>query len=429
MRSTFKILFYLNTSKRKKSGLCPLMGRITVDGKVAQFSLQEDVYPNNWDPQKGRTTGKTREHIELNRKIEDTEQAIKKIYDRAVETIGYVTAEQIKNELTGVTAKSETLLELFKEHNREYKARVGIDRSEKTYGDYELSYRHLSDFIQTKYGLEDFPMNRLEVSFIEDYNCFLRVNAHLCANSLVKHIIYLKKMVTRAINQRTLRCDPFQEYIKDKRKSIYKHISKQELERIMSAQIPSKPVSFIRDMFVFSCFTGLAYADIGQLSEKHLKKAPDGKVWIDIPRCKTAVESNILLLDIPLAIIEKYRSERTDEHFFKLPRSGVVSKNMRKIEKLCSISHLHFHMARHTFATLICMTNNVSMETISKMMGHSSMRTTQIYAEITSQKVGDDMKKLAKRVKRKNRNKKKNQEPCNTRRRQLKCENELGKAS
>jgi site-specific recombinase XerD len=405
MRSTFKILFYLNTSKRKKSGLCPVMGRITVDGGIAQFSLKEDAHEAHWDAQKGRVKGKTREQIELNRKIEQTEQFIRNIYTRTVETTGYVTAEQIKNELTGVTTKSETLLELFKEHNRDFKERVGIDREERTYNHYELSYNHLSRFIQSKYRVTDYPLNRLDLSFIEDYDCFLRVDAHLCTNTMVKHIIYLKKMIIRAMNQKIIMRDPFQEYIPSKKKSKYRHISKQELERMMTTQIKSKAVSCVRDMFVFSCFTGLAYADIVQLSEKHLRKAEDGSIWIEIHRYKTDVESNIRLLDIPLAIIEKYQPERKGEEFFKLPNSGAISRTMRKIETLCSINHLHFHMARHTFATLICMTNGVSMEAVSKMMGHSTMRTTQIYAEITNQRVSDDMQKLAKRIKRKNREK------------------------
>jgi len=401
MRSTFKILFYLNTSKKKKSGLCPVMGRITVDGSIAQFSLKDDVHPDHWNANKGRATGKSREHMDLNRRIEQTEQSIRNIYMRTVDTSGYVTAEQIKNELTGVTTKAEMLLELFREHNREYKERVGIDRKEGTYQHYANSYNHLSRFILSKYGLKDYPLNRLELSFIDDYDYFLRVDARLCTNSMVKHIKYLKKMVFRAINQRTILRDPFPEFIPSKQKSKYQHISEDALERMMSTHIKSKSVGFVRDMFVFSCFTGLAYADIRLLSEKHLRKAADGSIWIEIPRQKTEVESNIRLLDIPLAIIEKYRQEKNGEPFFKLPNSGAVSRTMRKIEELCGIGHLHFHMARHTFATLICMTNGVSMEAISKMMGHSSMRTTQIYAEITNQKVGDEMKKLIKRTKKK----------------------------
>jgi len=174
----------------------------------------------------------------------------------------------------------------------------------------------------------------------------------------------------------------------------------------MNTQIKSKSVSFIRDMFVFSCFTGLAYADMLQISEKHLRRYSDGSIWIEIPRCKTEVESILRLLEIPKAIIEKYRSERKGEQLFNIPKSYMVSDKMREIGKLCGIGHLHFHMARHTFATLICLTNGVSMETLSKMMGHKSIRSTQIYGEITSQKVDADMKKLAKRMKNKSRRKK-----------------------
>jgi len=379
------------------------MGRITVDGQIAQFSLKEDVHPDCWDAAKERAKGKTREQIELNRKISQTEQSIKDIYRRTVEKSGYVTAEQIKNELTGVVSKSETLLKLFREHNAECKKRVGIDRATNTYRNYTSSYKHLSRFILTKYGLEDYPLNQLDMSFIDKYDLYLRVDAGLSSNSMVSHIIYLKKMVSRAINQKTILHDPFSEYVKNKIKSKYQHLTKEELNALLSTQIESKTVSFIRDMFVFSCFTGLAYADMCRLSEKHLRRLADGSIWIEIPRCKTDVESNIRLLDIPIALIEKYRPERKGELLFNIPKSYIVCDKMHEIEKLCGIRHLHFHMARHTFATLICLTNGVSMETVSKMMGHSSIRSTQIYGEITSQKVSEDMKKLAGRMKRKNR--------------------------
>ena len=399
MRSTFNILFYLNTSKRKKSGLCPVMGRITVDGGISHFSLKEDLHPDNWDPKNGRAKGKSRSQIALNRKIEQTDQTIRNIYARTVETTGYITAEQIKNELSGTTAKATNLLELYREHNVEYQKRTGIDRNERTYHNYENSCNHLSRFIFSKYGVKDYPLKQLDKSFIENYDLYLRTDARLCTNSMIKPIKHLKKIISRAINQRIILRDPFSEYFPDKQKSKYQHISKEELERIMTTQILSKSVGFVRDMFVFSCFTGLAYADLRQFSEKHLHKLPDGTVWIKISRLKTDIECNIRLLEIPKAIIEKYRQERDGERFFKIQNSAAVSRNMRKIEKLCGICHLHFHMARHTFATLICLTNGVSMESLSKMMGHSTMRSTQIYAEITSQKVGEDMKKLAKRIK------------------------------
>jgi len=375
------------------------MGRITVDGQIAQFSMKEYINPILWDVGKERATGKKREHIELNRKIEHTEQSIRDIYRRIVEESGYVTAEQIKNELTGVSAKTETLLQLFREHNAEYEKRVGIDRKLRTYENYKISYNHLSGFIQSKYGVDDYPLKQLDMPFIDNYDLYLRVDAGLSSNSMICHIIYLKKMVARAINQRTIMHDPFIEYNKNKIKSKYQHITKEELKTVISTPITSKSASFIRDMFVFSCFTGLAHADMRQLSEKHLRKLPDGSIWIEIPRCKTEVESKLRLLEIPIAIIEKYRPERKGDLLFNIQRRCFVSKKMREIEKLCGINHLHFHMARHTFATQICLSNGISMEALSKMMGHSSMRSTQIYAEITGQKIGEDMKKLAGRIK------------------------------
>ena len=399
MRSTFKILFYLNTSKRKKSGLCPVMGRITVDGSVAQFSLKEEIHSVLWDAKKGRTNGKTREQIALNRKIEQTEQSVRNIYERTIDTIGYVTAEQIKNELTGVTSKTDTLLKLFSEHNAEYEKRVEIDRKAGSYYIYQNSYKHLSRFVKSKYGIDDFPLKQLDMSFIKNYDYYLRVDAKISSNTMVRHIELLQKMVYRAVNKGIILHYPFPDYVKNKQEWKFQHISGDEFERLITTNIQSKAVCFIRDMFVFSCFTGLAAAEMRNLSEKHLRKV-DGVTWISIPRQKTGVESNIRLLDIPLKIIEKYRPIRKGDALFNMPKSGcLISYHLRKIEKLCNIKHLHYHMARHTFATLICLTNGVSMEALSKMMGHSTMRSTQIYAEITSQKVGEDMKKLAKRIK------------------------------
>jgi site-specific recombinase XerD len=401
MRSTFKVLFYLNTSKRKKSGFCPLMGRITVDGQIAQFSLKEDVNPDCWNSKKERVVGKSREQIELNRKIEKTEQSIRDIYARTVYANGYVSAEQIKSELTRPVNKAGTLLQLFREHNAEYEKRVGKDRASGSYYVYKNSYRHLSGFIRSKYGLEDYPLGLLDMSFIDNYDLYLRTDAGLSSNTMVRHIIYLKKLVARALNQKIILRDPFPEYVRSKVKHQYRHISKEELKTIMSAQIQSKSVRFIRDMFVFSCFTGLAYSDMRQLSEKHLRKTSEGNFWIEIPRCKTKIESIIRLLDIPLAIIEKYRLERKDGLLFNIPSRMSICRNLRKIELLCGINHLHFHMARHTFATQICLTNGVSMEALGKMMGHSSIQSSQIYGEITNQKIATDMKRLAGRIKNK----------------------------
>ena len=397
-RSTFKILFYLNTSKARKSGLCPVMGRITVDGSIAQFSLKMIIHPDKWNAGCRKATGKSPETIKLNREINRTRKSIESIYERIADTVGYVTAEQIKNELTGVAGKAETLLKLFEEHNLEYEKRVGIDRKKSSFYHYKNCYKHLCGFIRLKYNLLDFPLRKLDNPFIDSFDFYLRVDAGMTAGTILNYIIILKKISKRAVNQGSVLRDPFSEYVPDRGKSKYRHLSGDELERIMTVKIEVPKFRFIRDMFVFSCFTGLAYADICLLSEKHLQKSPDGKVMIKIPRQKTDKESYIKLLEIPIQIIEKYRHERKNDRLFNMPVHCLITYYMRKLEELCNISHLTFHMARHTFATQICLTNGVPLTTISKMIGHSSMRSTQIYAEITSQKVGNDMKKVAGRI-------------------------------
>jgi integrase len=274
-----------------------------------------------------------------------------------------------------------------------------------TYKQYKNSFNHLSRFVLIKKELKDYPLKQLDLDFIEDYELYLRVDADLSVGSVLNHIKFLKKIVNRAMSQKTILYDPFPEYEVKKPKSKYLHVSREALERIMSAKIESESVRFVRDIFVFSCFTGLAYADICQICEQHLHQMPDGSIWIEIPRYKTDVESRIRLLEIPIIIIEKYRSERKGERLFNMPSNGIISTNMRKIEEICEIDHLHFHMARHTFATLICLTNGVSMKTLSKLMGHTTMRITKSYGEITPQKVGSEMKNLAKRSKREKRGK------------------------
>jgi site-specific recombinase XerD len=220
----------------------------------------------------------------------------------------------------------------------------------------------------------------------------------MTTNTMLGHIIKLKSLVRRAIREGSIRHNPFPEYVQDSQEHRYRHLSVEELERVMNTRIIPPKTCFVRDMFVFSCFTGLAYADVRSLSIANLHTAPDGNLWIDIPRKKTGVESHIRLLDIPAAIIEKYRPERKSDRLFNMPVHCVVTWHMRKLEKLCGISHLHYHMARHTFATEICLNNGVPMETLSRMMGHSTMRSTQIYGEITGRKVKKDMQKLSERT-------------------------------
>lgn len=397
-RSTFAVLFYLNRSKAKKNGFCPVMGRITIDTGVAQFSAKIDADPDCWDAKAGCATGRSRQSLEVNKVIDRLADKVKGYYEEIVDEQGYVTAELVKNALNGIGRKATGLLELFQEHNEEFKLRVGVNRVYATYEHYQYSYRYLSEFIKQKYETDDVPLRSLKRTFIDAYDFFLRVDKLMTQHTISGHLINLKKVVRRAVSQGTLKFDPFYTFIPEQPERKCRHLKAEEIEKIMQVHISSPQVCHTRDIFVFSCFTGLSYVDLCNLSEKHLHTAEDGSLWICINRQKTGTESNIRLLDIPRQIIEKYRPERKSDKIFNTVTLSCVCNNLRKIEKMCGIEHITFHMARHNFGTHITLSQGVPIETVSRIMGHSSITTTQIYAKITNQKVNEDMKLLSDRI-------------------------------
>ena len=397
-RSTFTVLFYVNRDKVKQNGLCLVMGRITIDTKVAQFSAKTDVDSTLWDTKTGRAIGKSSQSILVNRAIDRLTQEINKFYTEMVDKQGYVTAELVKNALYGIGRKQDMLLKLFNEHNQEFKLRVGVNRVEDTYSSYLRSYRHLFNFLSQKYGMEDIALDKLNLNFIDAYDFYLRVDRQMTQNTILGHLIILKKMIRRAIHQGILNRDPFVNYIAEQPEKERRHLKLEEIDKIMQVHIASKKVCHTRDMFIFCCFTGLAYSDIRNLSQGNITTQTDGSLWINIKRQKTKSECNIRLLDIPKQIIDKYRNDRKSDKVFNMISLNCICKNLEKIAVLCDIEHITFHMARHNFGTHITLSQGVPIETVSRMMGHRSIATTQIYAKITNKKVNEDMKLLSERI-------------------------------
>jgi len=397
-RSTFTVLFYVNRVKVKQNGLCPVMGRITIDTKVAQFSTKTDINSTLWDTRSGRAIGKSIQSILVNRVIDRLTQEINKFYTEMIDRQGYVTAELVKNALYGIGRKQDMLLKLFEEHNQEFKLRVGVNRVEDTYSFYLLSYRHLFNFIRQKYGMEDIALDKLNLNFIDAYDFYLRVDRQMTQNTILGHLIVLKKMIRRAVHQGILNRDPFVNYIAEQSEKLCRHLKSEEIDKIMQIHIESKKVCHTRDMFVFCCFTGLAYSDIRNLSQENITTQVDGSLWISIKRQKTKGECNIRLLNIPKQIIDKYQNDRKNDKVFNMISLNCICKNLEKIAVLCGIEHITFHMARHNFGTHITLSQGVPIETVSRMMGHRSIATTQIYAKITNKKVNEDMKLLSERI-------------------------------
>ena len=285
--STFAVLFYINRQKVKKNGLCPLMGRISINAEIAQFSAGIDIDPTLWDAKAYRMTGKSRHAGEVNHHIKQLTERIKEYHKEILDEQGYITAELVKNAITGIGRKKDNLLELFRQHNEEYGKQAGINRAEKYIVIYKTVYRHVERFILTHYGMEDIPLRKLELSFIEKFDTYLRAELGFTAHTISTYTIILRKMVRLAIGQGILRKNPFATFIPEQPPRKRRHMTQEELDKFMRTPIVSKALCHTRDMFVFSTFTGLAYADLCNLSRQHIYKERNGSLWIRIKRQKT----------------------------------------------------------------------------------------------------------------------------------------------
>lgn len=395
-RSTFAVLFYINRTKVRKDGLCQLLCKVSIDAEAAQIGTKVAVDPAIWNPTTGRADGRSRNANEVNRAIDALTEEIRAHYKRINLSLGFVTAELVKNAVKGIGQKPLTLLSLFREHNEEFRKRVGIDRTKETYQCYVRSYNHLREFVQRKCGQEDITLRSLDREFYDAFDLFLRTERRLQQKSVHEHLYRLKKMTVRAVNQGTLRRDPYCNLHPKLPKRKSRHLKLDELKRLLAEQVAAPELQRVRDWFIFSTFTGLAYADLKQLSGKHITQDREGVRWIHIRRQKTGTESVVRLLDVPLRIIEKYRAERTDERLLPICSYQKLQKLMSRLGAIYGIENLTFHKARHNFGTHITLSLGVPIETVSRMMGHRRLMTTQIYAHVTDRKVDEDTKQLRK---------------------------------
>ncbi|KAA6344838.1 hypothetical protein EZS27_007556 [termite gut metagenome] len=402
-RSTFSILFYLHRSKMKKSGKCPIMGRISVDGESTAFSTGLDVLPQGWDAGRGLATEKSAEETGINKQIESYKSEIARHYKALLEMRGYLTAESLKNALKGSELKqNNTLIQEFAALVEEKKQAVGILVTSSTYVKYAVAYRHLKDFLRDKYGAPDIPLGQVDFAFIEAYAYYLKIDLQMAPRTVNTNMKPLRTTIKRALNKGFIRQDPFFDYRPEKITVKRRWLSMDEIERLMRVQMKRATANFVRDMFLFSTFTGIAYADLRNLRYENIQRQADGSLWIVLNRQKTGTASCIPLLDIPVRILEKYKNTAfagENGIVFKLRTLENTDIQLKKIAQAAGIDkRLTFHMSRHTFATTVCLSQGVPIETLSQMLGHQDITTTQIYAKVTRTKINEDMTHLAKRI-------------------------------
>lgn len=407
MRSTFKILFYINRQKTKADGKTAILCRITIDGKSSAITTGEECLPAEWNIKQGQATDKRK-----NKKLTEFRELVEKTYRDLLVSDGVVSVELIKNRLQGIATNPTTLLAMSKAELQSVKECVG--KTEGTYQNLYYSDKMLTEFVKDR-GNEDIPITVITEDLFEEYRFYLKKQG-LAAATINRYLCWLSRLMYRAVSQRLIRCNPFENAKYEKTEQKIRFLQKKDVAKLMALKVNDKEAEQARRMFIFACFTGLAVADMEHLQYGHIQTTADGQKYIRKERQKTKVEFVVPLHPIAKAIIEHCEAKQekngggqsvkeegkiettTDNLIFPCDCSrSVMSAKLSIVGKACGIrERLSYHMARHTFGTM-SLSAGIPIESIAKMMGHASIASTQIYAQVTDNKISEDMDRLIRK--------------------------------
>ena len=388
------VYFSLRESKQNKKGLSPIEVSITTNGKRIYFSTGKHVPATDWNKEKQAVKGKSEEAQLINGYLI---QLRNKIYQKEIELLqkGYlITAELLKEAITDkVEALNEkTLLDVLNEHNTERKAMVGKTVAPATYWVFEYTGRLFKEFIQKKYERKDLYLREINLGFIQGFHAFLLGEKKMGQNSCTKHLKFLKKLLNLAVANSYISYNPVNAYKVEREPVEIDFLDEEELRKIINFDTPLPRLERAKDMFLFGCFTGLSYIDIKTLAPEHFEKDSAGRIWIKKRRIKTGVLSRIPLLPIAKLILDKYKG---GEKLLPIQDPADINKYLKDIAILCGINkRICFHTSRHTFASTVTLANNISLEVVSKMLGHTNTRMTAHYAKLIDKCIGEQMDKL-----------------------------------
>ncbi len=401
-KHSFASLSFLRVFSRFKDGEAAVYLRITIDGKRTEISTKTMVPVEKWMAGRGRVKGIGEDVKKMNAGIISFEHRAREIYNRFIEQGKIITADSIKNELLGIDHKQRMILEQFERTVNDMVLRVDAGFAYGTVKNWKVTQRHLKEFLNQHYHVADITFKQLDLKFISDFEWFARMKWSCGNNAALKHIERIRKVVKKAVINDWLIKDPFMGFSGKQEKSHRTYLTGEELSAIENKTFAVDRLERVKDIFVFCCYTGLAHVDVQNLTARHLVKGIDGKKWIYTFREKTHTKSNIPLLPPAIGILQKYNpGEAKNPDAALLPVITNIKTNayLKEIADVCGIrKNLTFHMARHTFATTITLTNGVPIETVSKMLGHTKIITTQIYAKVLENKVSEDMSTLERKL-------------------------------
>ncbi|WP_418662129.1 tyrosine-type recombinase/integrase [Alistipes communis] len=399
-RSTFKVLFYVKRQS-EKSGQVPVMGRITINGTMSQFSCKLTVRSTLWDAKANKASGKSLEAQRLNEKLENIKTNIGKQYQRLCDRDSYVTAERVRNAFLGMGDDCRLLLQTFDEYLAEFRKRVGKDRAYSSYKDYCKRRRRLASFLEYEYHVKDIAFKELKRDFIEKFVVYLSSIQGMRSGTIHSTVKKLKLMTYTAYKNGWIAVDPFAGFHVRPKYAERRYLSASELQAVMDVKLPNYRTGINRDVFVFCAFTGLRHAEVVKLTHADIHTDDNGERWIIDKRQKTGMQFRVKLLPVAEMLYERYKDMHLagDKVFPLKGTHKTLNMSLRQVARHAGLSfNPTIHMARHTFATTVTLTQGVPLETVSKMLGHKHITTTQIYAKITNDKIGQDMAALSEKL-------------------------------
>ena len=398
MNSAVSILFYIKRAKINVDGVCPIYTRVTINSKRFEFSTNKFISPDKWSTEGAKVKGNSEDARSINNQLDIIKNQImdaeKRLYKKEIQ----INSENLRNELFGIKERELLLIPIFTEHNRKIKELVGSEYAPGTLERYETSLKHTKDFLQWKYRVSDIDIEKIDHAFITEYEFYLRTERKCANNTAVKYIKNFHKIINICLANGWLNKDPFANYKSKVKEVIREFLTEQEIQSLMEKEFVSERLELVRDIFVFSCFSGLAYIDVKQLSKDNIVLGIDGDKWINKNRQKTDTNSKIPLLPTAQYILDKYANHPVcvnEDKLLPIFSNQKMNAYLKEIATVCGINkELTFHIARHTFATTVTLSNGVPIETVSKMLGHTNLKTTQHYAKILDKKISEDMQVL-----------------------------------
>lgn len=398
MKTKVSILFYTKRAKAAANGLVPIYTRITINGKRFEQSTNRFVEISKWSTEGNKMKGTSEEARLINNHLDLLKNQIRDAEMELIHKKAPVTIETIKSKLLGIDERARMLVPIFQDHNNKIKELIGKEYALGTLERYTTSLKHTIEFMQWKYNISDIDITKIDHAFVTDYEFWLRSVRNCANNTAVKYLKNFNKIIKLCLANDWLDKNPFANY-KSKVKEVERvYLTEEEIQSIIEKDFKTERLSLVRDIFLFSCFTGLAYIDVKNLTKSHISYGIDGEKWIFTHRQKTESASKIPILPVTQMIIDKYENHpqcNNEDKLLPILSNQKMNAYLKEIASVCEIGkELTFHIARHTFATTVTLTNGVPIESVSKMLGHKNLRTTQHYAKVLDRKVSEDMKIL-----------------------------------